>query len=122
MSGEGTSLIEEAAAAEAVQDEVRALAERHDADALRAGLEEAFAAREIDAATALALALLAKGEVPDADAVVRIYPDALSDRAAQVLVASHPERLAVLPLEELNTEQLHASIGAYFDRERKSVQ
>ena len=96
MSAEGTSLIEEAAAAEAVQDEVRALAERHDADALRAGLEEAFAAREIDAATALALALLAKGEVPDADAVVRIYPDALSDRAAQELVASHPERLAVL--------------------------
>lgn len=110
-------MIEEAAAAEAVQDEVRALAERHDVDALRAGLEEAFAAREIDAATALALALLAKGEVPDADAVVRIYPDALSDRAAQVLVAAHPERLAVLErmlrMRQLDRYQLAVACALY---------
>ncbi|MEQ9075460.1 MAG: SEC-C metal-binding domain-containing protein [Sandaracinaceae bacterium] len=112
-----SGLIEEAATREPVVDEVRALAERVGVEALRAALEESFELHEIDAATVLALALLASGEPPPADAVVRIYPDALSDRAAQVLVASHPEWREVLErmlrMRQLDRYQLAVACALY---------
>lgn len=89
-------LVEEAAGLEPVADEIRRLAARVPPERAREALQHAFACREIDGATTLALVLLAHGQPASADDVARIFPDAIDDRAGQVLVASHPERLAIL--------------------------
>lgn len=89
-------IVEEAAGLEPVAEEVRRLAGRLTPERTREALAHAFATREVDGATMLALVLLAHGEPASAEAVERIFPDAIDDRAGQVLVASHPERLAIL--------------------------
>jgi hypothetical protein len=89
-------LVEEAAGTEPVADEVRRLAERVSPERAREAMRLALDKREVDGALVLALVLLAHGEPPPAGAVERIFPDAIDDRAAQILVASHPERLAIL--------------------------
>jgi hypothetical protein len=88
--------VEEAAGIESVAEEIRRFARTLPLDEAREALALAFETHEIDGATTLALVLLAHGEQPPASAVERIFPDAIDERAAQVLVAAHPERLAIL--------------------------
>jgi hypothetical protein len=96
MSRNLSAIVEEAASTEPVADEVRAIAERLSAEVVEAALAHAFEVRELDGATVLALASLAQGTPPPAEAVERIFPDSISDRASQVLVAAHPEALTIL--------------------------
>lgn len=91
-----SAIVEEAASTEPVADEVRGLAERLTSHQVDSALAYAFRTHEVDGATVLALTALAQGRPPAADAVERIFPDSISDRASQVLVASHPEALALL--------------------------
>jgi hypothetical protein len=96
MSKTPADVVAEAAQIDPVADEVTALAERLSPDEARAALAHAFEAREIDGATVLALTMLAQGTPAPADAVERIFPDSIDDRAAQVLVASHPDALGIV--------------------------
>lgn len=89
-------LVEEAAGLEPVAEEIRRLAGSLPPERAREALRHAFDTREVDGATTLALVLLAHGTPAAAEAVERIFPDAIDDRAGQVLVAAHPERLAIL--------------------------
>ncbi len=111
------ALVEEAAGIEPALDEVRKLAARVPADRARQALQHAFDTREVDAATILALVLLAHGEPAPAEAIARIFPDAIDDRAAQLLVASHPDRLAILERllssRRLDRYQLAAAAALY---------
>src|SRR5688500_11052470 len=90
------SLVEEAAATEPVAEEVRRLAREVPVERARAALEHAFATREVDAATVLALVLLEHGQPATAEEIERIFPDSIDDRAGRLLVASHPDRLGIL--------------------------
>ncbi len=89
------ALVERAAELEPAKNEIRALAEGADLDALRAALAHAMELHEVDAATNLALAMLALGEPPPAEVVERLYPDVVDERAGNVLVATHPERAQI---------------------------
>ncbi len=95
-AGELERWVEEAAGVESVAEEIRRLASALPLERAREALGLAFETHEIDGATTLALILLAQGEHPPATAVERIFPDAIDERAAQVLVASHPDKLAIL--------------------------
>lgn len=90
------ALVEEAAATEPVAEEVRRLAREVPVERARAALELAFETREVDAATVLALVLLAHGQPATSEEIERIFPDSIDDRAGRILVASHPDRLAIL--------------------------
>ncbi len=110
-------LVEEAAGLEPVADEIRRLAARVPPELARAALARAFELREADGATVLALVLLAHGEPAPAEAIERIFPDSIDDRAAQLLVASHPDRLAILErllsTRRLDRYQLAAAAALY---------
>lgn len=90
------ALVERAAELEPVKDEIRALTDPLSVHEVTAGLTLAVEKRDVDAATVLALALLAKGETPPADVVEHIYPDVVDERAGNVLIATHPEGAAIL--------------------------
>ncbi|HJL16267.1 MAG TPA: SEC-C metal-binding domain-containing protein [Sandaracinaceae bacterium LLY-WYZ-13_1] len=96
MAEQLSAIVEEAASTEPVADEIRALAERLSPERVEAALAHAFEVHEVDGATVLALAMLAQGTPPPAEAVERVFPDSISDRASQVLVASHPDALTIL--------------------------
>ena len=89
-------LVEEAANLEPVVEDIRRLAAKLPPEQASAALSHALEAHEVDGATTLALVMLAHGQPASAEVVERIFPDAIDDRAGQVLVASHPERLAIL--------------------------
>lgn len=89
-------LVERAARTDLVADTITAMAEELSAEDVDAAFALASDKREIDGATALALIRLAQGRMPDAETVERIYPDAIDERAAQVLLAAHPERRDIL--------------------------
>ncbi len=91
-----TALVERAARTDLVADRIGALARELAPEVVDAAFARAESQREIDGATALALVQLAQGRMPDAETVERIYPDAIDERAAQVLIAAHPERGAIL--------------------------
>ena len=89
------ALVAAAAVIEPVQSDLHQLAEGESAPVLREALTLALERREVDSATNLALALLSKGETVSRDVVERLYPDVVDDRAGNVLIATHPERLAI---------------------------
>ncbi|MFK7986054.1 MAG: SEC-C metal-binding domain-containing protein [Sandaracinaceae bacterium] len=91
-----SALIERAANTEPVADEVRTLADALSAEEVAAALTDALDAHEVDAAMVFALVQLAQDTPPSAEVVERLFPDSISDRASQVLVASHPEALTIL--------------------------
>ncbi len=89
------ALVQRAIEVDQVQAELRALAEGRTPEELSSALDLAMDQREADAATNLALALLCVGATAPADVVERLYGDAVDERAGNVLLATHPERVAI---------------------------
>ncbi|MEZ4339041.1 MAG: hypothetical protein R3B82_20680 [Sandaracinaceae bacterium] len=89
------ALVERAAELEPAKNEIRSLAEGTDVASLEAALAQAMETHEVDAATNLALAILALGGHAPGDVVESLYPDVVDERAGNVLVATHPERTAI---------------------------
>lgn len=90
------AIVERAARIEPFAGPIRDLAGELDPATVDGALAAAVEGREIDGATILALTALAQGRVVDAELVERIYPDAFDERAAQLLIVTHPDRRGIL--------------------------